>query len=255
MVLTPYRRMLGYVRPYVPRLGFAMLLMIGVSALTGAVAFLVKPVLDDIFIRRDATRLAYVPFLVLAIYLVRALFEFSHIYLMSGVGQRVVRDIRQHLYNHMQSLSLSFYLRHPAGVLMSRVMNDVALMQSAITDAATGLIKDVFTVLFLVGVVFYRDWKMAIVALVVFPMAIWPIARFGRRLRRTSTRTQEVMGALSSHLQETISGAKLVKSFGAEGYEVDRFTVRNQELFRLSMKVAKVQAVTSPLSDVVPPFE
>jgi subfamily B ATP-binding cassette protein MsbA len=133
---------------------------------------------------------------------------------------------------------------------MSRVMNDVTLMQTAVTDAATGLIKDAFTVLFLVGVVFYRDWKMAIVALVVFPVAIWPIARFGRRLRRTSTRTQEVMGAVSSHLQETISGAKLVKSFGAEEYEIDRFSVRNQELFRLSMKVAKVQALAAPLSEV-----
>jgi len=250
MVLNPYRRMLGYVHPYVPRLAVAMLLMIGVSALNGAVAFLVKPVLDDIFIRRDAAQLSYVPFLVLGIYLLRGLIDFSQIYLMSGVGQRVVRDIRQHLYRHMQSLSLSFYLRHPTGVLMSRVMNDVALMQSAITDAATGLIKDIFTVLFLVGVVFYRDWKMAIVALVVFPMAIWPIARFGRRLRKTSTRTQEVVGGLSSHLQETISGAKLVKSFGAEGFEIDRFTLRNQELFRLSMKVVKVQALTSPISEV-----
>ena len=250
MVLTPYRRMLGYVRPYVPRLGLAMLLMIGVSALNGSIAFLVKPVLDDIFIRKDAARLAYVPFLVLAIYLTRGLLEFAHIYMMNGVGQRVVRDIRQHLYSHMQSLSLSFYLRHPAGVLMSRVMNDVTLMQTAVTDAATGLIKDAFTVLFLVGVVFYRDWKMAIVALVVFPVAIWPIARFGRRLRRTSTKSQEVMGAVSSHLQETISGAKLVKSFGAEEYEIDRFSVRNQELYRLSMKVAKVQALAAPLSEV-----
>jgi subfamily B ATP-binding cassette protein MsbA len=250
VVLNLYRRMLGYVRPYLPRLALALLLMIGVSALNGAIAFLVKPVLDDIFIRRDAARLAYIPFLVLAIYLARGLLEFAHIYMMNGVGQRVVRDIRQHLYSHMQSLSLSFYLRHPAGVLMSRVMNDVTLMQTAVTDAATGLIKDAFTVLFLVGVVFYRDWKMAIVALVVFPVAIWPIARFGRRLRRTSTRTQEVMGAVSSHLQETISGAKLVKSFGAEEYEVDRFSVRNQELFRLSMKVAKVQALAAPLSEV-----
>ena len=250
MVLNLYRRMLGYVRPHLPRLALALLLMIGVSALNGSIAFLVKPVLDDIFIRKDAARLAYVPFLVLAIYLTRGLLEFAHIYMMNGVGQRVVRDIRQHLYSHMQSLSLSFYLRHPAGVLMSRVMNDVTLMQTAVTDAATGLIKDAFTVLFLVGVVFYRDWKMAIVALVVFPVAIWPIARFGRRLRRTSTRTQEVMGAVSSHLQETISGAKLVKSFGAEEYEIDRFSVRNQELFRLSMKVAKVQALAAPLSEV-----
>ena len=250
MAVSPYRRMLGYARPYVPRLGLAMLFAVGVSALNGAVAFLVKPILDDIFILRDAARLAYVPFLVLGIYLGKGALEFCSIYMMSGAGQGVVRDIRQHLYGHMQSLSLSFYIRHPAGVLMSRVTNDVALMQSTLTDATTGMVKDVFTVICLVGVVFYRDWKMAIVALVVFPLAFLPIVRVGRKLRRTSTRTQEVMGSLSSHLQETISGAKLVKSFGAEGYEIERFTVRNRELYRLSMKVARVQAITAPLSDV-----
>jgi subfamily B ATP-binding cassette protein MsbA len=150
----------------------------------------------------------------------------------------------------MQSLSLSFYMRHPTGVLMSRVTNDVGLMQGAVTEAVTGLIKDVFSALFLVGVIVYRDWKLAVIALVAFPLAFWPIARFGRKLRRTSTRAQEVIGGLTSHLQETISGAKLVKSFGAEEYEVERFATRNAKLFRLSMKVAKVQAMTSPLSEM-----
>jgi subfamily B ATP-binding cassette protein MsbA len=150
----------------------------------------------------------------------------------------------------MQSLSLSFYMRHPTGVLMSRVTNDVGLMQGAVTEAVTGLIKDAFSAFFLVGVIFYRDWKLALVALVAFPLAFWPIARFGRKLRRTSIRTQEVTGGLTSHLQETISGAKLVKSFGAEEYEVDRFATRNADLFRLSMKVVKVQAMTSPLSEM-----
>ena len=138
----------------------------------------------------------------------------------------------------------------PTGVLMSRVLNDVGLMQSAITDAATGLIKDIFTAAFLVFVVFYRDWKLALIALIVFPLAFWPIARFGRKLRRTSVQAQEITGGLSSHLQETISGAKLVKSFGAETYETERFSTRNDELFRLSMKVVKVQAMTSPLSEM-----
>jgi len=137
MGLSLYRRMLEYTRPYVPRLLLAMLVMVGVSALSGSTAFLVKPILDDIFIRKDATQLTYIPLLVLAIYLVRGGLEFTQSYLMAGVGQRVVRDIRQHLYRHLQSLSLSFYLRHPTGVLMSRVLNDVSLMQSAITDAAT----------------------------------------------------------------------------------------------------------------------
>lgn len=250
MGVSLYRRMLGYTRPYVPRLLLAMVVMVGVSALSGSTAFLVKPILDDIFIRKDAAQLTYIPLLVLAIYLVRGGLEFTQSYLMAGVGQRVVRDIREHLYRHMQSLSLSFYLRHPTGVLMSRVLNDVGLMQSAITDAATGLIKDIFTAAFLVFVVFYRDWKLALIALVAFPLAFWPIARFGRKLRRTSVQAQEITGGLSSHLQETISGAKLVKSFGAETYETERFSTRNNELFRLSMKVMKVQAMTSPLSEM-----
>jgi len=250
MGMTVYRRMLAYVRQYTLRLVLAMVFMVIVSSFRGAVAFLVKPALDDIFINKDANRLAIIPLLVLGVYLIRGVCEFAQSYLMSGVGQRVIRDIRDHLYRHMQSLSLSFYMRHPTGVLMSRVTNDVGLMQGAVTEAVTGLIKDVFSALFLVGVVFYRDWKLALVAVVAFPLAFWPIVRFGRKLRRTSIRTQEETGGLTSHLQETISGAKLVKSFGAEEYEVDRFATRNDKLFRLSMKVVKVQAMTSPLSEM-----
>jgi len=250
MGVTVYRRMLAYVRPYRLRLLLAMLFMIVVSSFRGAIAFLVKPALDDIFINKDTTRLAIIPVLILGVYLIRGVCEFAQSYLMRGVGQRVIRDIRDHLYRHMQSLSLSFYMKHPTGVLMSRVTNDVGLMQGAVTEAVTSLIKDVFTALFLVGVIFYRDWKLALVGLVAFPLAIWPIARFGQKLRRTSIRTQEVTGGLTSHLQETISGAKLVKSFGAEEYEVDRFATRNAKLFRLSMKVVKVQAMTSPLSEM-----
>ncbi len=250
MGVTVYRRMLAYVRPYRLRLLLAMLFMIFVSSFRGAIAFLVKPALDDIFINKDVTRLAIIPALVLGAYLIRGVSEFAQSYLMQGVGQRVIRDIRDHLYRHMQSLSLSFYMKHPTGVLMSRVTNDVGIMQGAVTEAVTGLIKDVFSALFLVGVIFYRDWRMALVGLVALPLAIWPIARFGQKLRRTSIRTQEVTGGLTSHLQETISGAKLVKSFGAEEYEVDRFATRNAKLFRLSMKVVKVQAMTSPLSEM-----
>ena len=246
--MTIYRRMLGYVRPYVPRLILAMVFMVGISALQGSIAYLVKPVLDDIFIKKDSTMLSIIPVIVLGVFIFKAFFEFMQAYLMNGVGQRVIKDIREHLYRHLQSLSLSFFTKNPTGVLMSRVMNDVWLMQGAVTDAATGLIKDFFTGIFLVCVVFYRDWQMALVAMVFFPLGFWPIARFGRKLRRTSIKTQEVMGGLTSHLQETISGAKLVKAFGAEEYESERFASINADLFRLNMKVVKVQSITSPMS-------
>ncbi len=245
-----YKRMLAYVRPYMPRLVLASLFMVFVSAFQGAIAFLVKPALDDIFIKKDPSRLSVIPLLVLAAYLLKGLFEFAQRYLMSDAGQRVIRDIRDHLYRHMQSLSLSFYTRHPTGTLISRVLNDVGLMQAAITEAASGLIKDVFAAIFLIAVVFYRDWQLALVAFVAFPLAFWPIARFGRKLRRTSRKTQEIAGGLTVHLHETISGAKLVKAFSAEEYEVGRFSSKNDDLFRLTMKVVKVQSMTAPLSQV-----
>jgi subfamily B ATP-binding cassette protein MsbA len=245
-----YKRMLAYVRPHASKLFLGSFFVIFVSAFQGAIAYLVKPALDDIFIKKDPSRLALIPLLVLAAYLLKGIFEFAHRYLMNDAGQKVIRDVRDHLYEHMQSLSLSFFTRHPAGMLISRVLNDVGLMQAAITDAASNLVKEFFAALFLVGVVFYRDWKLALVALVAFPLAIWPILRFGEKLRRNARKTQEFAGVLTAHLQETISGAKLVKAFGAEKYEVGRFTAKNADLFRLTMKVVKVQSLTAPLSEV-----
>ncbi len=251
MGVTIYRRMLAYVRPYVGKLLLAALFMVLFSALQGATAFLVKPALDDIFIKKDMVSLKLIPLLVFAVYLLKGFCEFAQQYLMSYAGQRVICDIRDHLYRHMQTLSLSFFTRNPTGTLISRVLNDVGLMHGAVTEAASGLIKDSFAAIFLIGVVFYRDWKLALVAFVAFPLAIWPIVRFGRKLRRTSRKSQEIAGILTVHLHETIGGAKLVKSFGAEKYETDRFSVKNQDLFRLAMKVVKFRALTAPMSEVL----
>jgi len=246
-----YRRMLSYLRPYIWRLALAGLFMVGFALLNGAVAFLVKPVLDDVFIGKDPDRLVLIPLVILVVYLAKGACEFAQSYFMSHVGQRVVLDIRNNLYRHMQLLSMSFFSRNPTGTLIARILNDVGVMQGAITQAATGLVKDSCTAVFLATVVFWRDWKLAFVALVVFPLAVWPIIRFGRKLRRASTKSQEIVGALTEHLHETLSGAKLVKSFNAEEYETNRFAVRNDDLFRLGMKMVRVHAVTAPLSEVV----
>jgi subfamily B ATP-binding cassette protein MsbA len=245
-----YRRMLRYVRPYAHRLALAMLFMLFVSAFHGAVAFLVKPALDDIFIRKDASRLTVIPLVVLCVYLLKGIFDFGQTYLMGSTGQRVVRDIRNHLYGHMQGLSQAFYMRNPTGVLISRVQNDVGLMQGAITEATTGLVKDVFSVLALAGVIVYRDWRLAAVALVLFPLAFLPIYKFGRKIRRSSVQGQEIAGGVVSHLQETFSGSKIVKAFGAEAFETDRFVARNQSLYRTYLKIVKTQAMSAPLSEV-----
>jgi subfamily B ATP-binding cassette protein MsbA len=245
-----YKRILEYTRPYYKKIVLAMLCMIVVSAFSGAIAFLVKPILDDIFINRDGSKLFFIPALVVGIYLVKGFMDFSQAYLMAWVGEKVIKDIRDQLYRHLQSLSLSYFMRTPTGVLMARITSDVTLMQSAATNGLTSIIKDFFSILFLIGVIFYRDFKLAIVAMILFPIAFFPIFKFSKKMRNTSFRSQQVLASLNSLLQETISGAKVIKAFGTEEFEVKRFEKENTKFFRLLMKLFKVQALSSPLSEV-----
>lgn len=200
--------------------------MLFVSAATSGSAFLVKPVLDDVFFKKDLTMLKLIPLAIVAIFMLKGLFDYGQAYLMSYVGQRIIADLREKIYNHLQSLSLSFFTRNPTGTLMSRITNDVSMVQGAVTDAVTGLLKDFFTIIGLVAVVFYRDWRLAIVALVVFPVAVYPIVKFGRKLRSYSVRSQTAMGDISTILLETISGNRIVKAFNMEDYERKRFARR-----------------------------
>lgn len=249
-----YRRILNFVRPYYGRLVAATFCMVIVSAFSGAIAFLVKPVLDDIFINKDVTKLFVIPVLVAVIFLLKGFFDFAQAYLMAWVGQRVIRDIRDLLYSHLQTLSLSFFINNPTGVLMARITNDVSLMQNAVSNALTGIIKDFFAVIFLIGVIFYRDFKLAIVAMILFPLAFLPILKFSKKMRQTSRRSQQILGTLSSKLQETISGAKLIKAFGTENFEIEKFKQENENLFRQTMKLFKVQALSSPISEIFAGF-
>ena len=225
-----YLRLLEYVKPYWMRLAGAMVCMVFVSAATAGSAFLVKPVLDEVFFKKDLEMLKLIPLAIVGLFLLKGFFDYGQGYLMSFVGQRIIADLRNRIYHHLQSLSLSYFTKNPTGILMSRIMNDVNLVQGAVTEAVTGLLKDVFTILGLIGVVFYRDWQLAILALVVFPLAVYPVIRFGRKLRSYSTRSQTTLGDLSMILLETISGARIVKAFNMEDHERRRFSEENEKL-------------------------
>jgi subfamily B ATP-binding cassette protein MsbA len=246
-----YRRLLIFVKPYWTRLAGAMVCMLFVSAATSGSAFLVKPALDDVFFKKDLTMLKLIPLAIVVLFVLKGLFDYGQAYLMAYVGQKIIADLREKIYSHLQSLSLSFFARNPTGVLMSRVTNDVGLVQGAVTDAVTGLLKDSFTIVGLLGVVFYRDWKLAIVALVVFPLAVYPIFKFGRKLRSYSVRSQTTMGDISTILMETISGNRIVKAFNMENYERNRFAKENRRLFGILMKSVRVRAISHPLMETL----
>ena len=244
-----YLRLLRLVIPHWHRLAVAVACMLGVAACTAASAYLVKPVLDDIFINKRAGMLKVLPLAVLLLFLVKGLCEWGHVYFMSYVGQRVVSQVRQQLYDHLQLLSLSFFDRTPTGVLMSRITNDVNLLQAAVSSAITGMLKDCLSVVGLIGVVFYRDWELALIAMVVLPFAFFPIVKFGKVLRRISTKSQQSMGDISVILHETISGNRIVKAFGMEEYEKARFSRENMRYFQYYMKSVSVRALSSPVME------
>lgn len=244
-----YKRLLRLARPHVTKFVFAMLCMLMVGAATSAIAFLVKPALDEIFLEKNMNMLTLIPLAIVILYLLKGACSYGQTLLMSYIGQRVVTDLRNELYSHLQKQALSFFAKNPTGTLMSRITNDVGFIQGAVSVAVTSLLKDTFTIICLVFVVFYRDWKLAIVAMIVFPLTIYPIAKFGEKMRKIATRTQITMGSFSSLLQETISGARIVKAFGMEGYENERFARENERLFRLMMKSISVKAISSPVME------
>jgi subfamily B ATP-binding cassette protein MsbA len=169
--------------------------------------------------------------------------------MMNFIGQRVVADLRAELYRKIQTQSLAFFAKNPTGALISRVINDVSCIQGAVSEAITSLLKDSFTLVCLIFVIFYRDWQLAIIAMFVFPLAVYPITKFGKRMRSVAMRTQVTMGSLITLLQETISGTRIVKAFSMEEYENRRFSGENERLFRLILKAISITAVSSPFME------
>jgi len=151
----------------------------------------------------------------------------------------------------MQKLSLSFFQRHDTGTLMARIISDIERVKGMVSEAVTGVLKDCFTIIGLLFVIFYRDWKLALIAVAVLPVAVVPIVNFGRRIRKFSSGCQEAMADMSSLLHETFTGNRIVKAFGMESYENRRFFRRTTRLFEYEMKAALVKSLSSPVMELL----
>jgi ATP-binding cassette, subfamily B, bacterial MsbA len=246
-----YLRLLTYVKPYWKKLLFAMIFMSLVAGINGLTAYIVKPVMDNIFFEKNAKMLYIIPFGVIILYLCKGTFDYFQAYLMGYVGQKVITDIRNQVFNALQKQPLSFFDKTPTGTIISRIINDVTLVQSTVSDAFTAILKDSFTIIGLIFVVFYRDWKLAGIAFIILPFAIYPIVAFGRRLRKVSTKTQKEMARLTNFLHETITGQRIVKAFCMEEYENKRFGEENNALFHIILKRYKIKALSSPIMETL----
>ena len=246
-----YLRLLQYLRPYWGRLVAAAICSGLVAAFTGAYAWLVRPALDEVFIKRNETWLILLPVALIAVSALKGVASYGQTYLMVYVGTRVVTDIRQRLFSHLMRLPIGFHLKNPSSRMMSRVINDVNWIQNAVAGVLKDLFQQSLTFLVLLAVVLYQNWWLTLLSIVVIPLSVYPMVRFGARLRRLATTGQERTADMSTALQETLTGIRIVKGFTREATEDRRFARVNEAYFHTWMKSAQVSAITSPVLETV----
>jgi subfamily B ATP-binding cassette protein MsbA len=249
-----YRRLLAYLRPHVPALVVGTVLAVVVAAMEGSIAWLVKPAMDDVFIRRDERMLKLIPLLFLAAYIAKGLARYGQSYLMASIGERVIARLRRDLYAHLQRMSLSFFTSRHTAELMSRVVTDVNRLARLSSTVLVMTIRQMVMVVALTTVMFVRDWRLAVIALVVFPFVGVAVRAIGRRLYRINKRSQQKVAELNVLLHEVFSGTKIVKAFGREAHEVERFDRVNRSLLSLALKDHRTDEITDPLMEILAAF-
>ena len=246
-----YLRLLDYIRPYWVRLIIAAVCSGAVAALTGGYAWLVRPALDEIFINKNETWLYLLPVALMAVSVLKGICGYGQSYLMIFVGSRVVTDIRQQLFGHLMRLPIGFHLKNPSSRMLSRVINDVNWIQNAVSGVLKDLFQQSLTFLVLLGVILYQNWRLALFSILVIPLSAYPMVRFGNQLRKIATAGQERTADMSTALQETLTGVRIVKGFTREDAEGRRFAGFNEAYFRTNMKSTQVSSITSPVLEAV----
>jgi ATP-binding cassette, subfamily B, bacterial MsbA len=240
-----------FLRPHALRIAVAFALMGVAAGSTAARAWLMQPVLDRIFVGRDGSLLLLIAGAALALALAKGAADFGQAVLMNRAGQRVIADVQKALFARLMRADLAYFHAHPTGTLISRFTNDAALLRSAAANVLGAIGKDALTVVFLIGVMFYQDWILALVSFVVFPVAIRPIVAIGRRMRRVSANTQAEIGQLTTLLNETFQGARLVKAYGMEAYEERRAAGLFESLFALIDRAMRTRSRASPMMETL----
>lgn len=243
------RKILDLVFTFRIQLIMAALCMVVVAAANGSMAFLVKPVIDDIFVARNREMLVLIPGLAVLVFLLKGMGTFGSEYLMNHIGERIIRFFRNALYERITDLPLAFIHKEKTGALMSRITNDVNIVKGMVSTAVINIFRDFFSIIAFLFVIFYRDWQLACGAFVVLPLAFYPILVFGRKVRRFSTGTQETMAELNAFLQETFTGSKIIKIFNLQAFEKQRFREKTGRLFWLEMKKVMIKALSSPVME------
>lgn len=245
------RRLLQAISPYKTKLIISMIGMIFVALFTGAQTYLVKDLLDKIFFEKNENYLHILTIIIVVIFGIKGVCYYVYNFLLEQVGLSVIKDFRARVFQHIHIQPLSFFNEYPTGTLISRVISDVTLMQQAVSNSLVGILRDFFSVIVLMGVVFFLNWKLALFSLAVLPVAAFPIVKFGKIFRKLSTKAQEETAQVSNMLYETITGNRIVKAFNMEKHENKRYNKQLDTLFDVTVKNAKYRCLQHPLMEFI----
>jgi len=249
--LAVFRRFLAYLRPYKGRVFIAVVGSLLVAGSNVAIAKLIQPLVDKIIAVGDASLIKFVPLVVVALAIVKGVARYGQEYFIKTAGQLVVQDLRNEIYTHSLSLSMGYFSRHSSGQLLSKIINDIGMLQRSAADVLVGGVRESFSLIGLVVLAFYNDWKLASVAFLVLPVAIIPATIIGRKIKNNTRKGLQAMGGLSAILQETYAGIKVVKSFGREKDESSRFFYENQRYYHFIRKVLKYNSASAPIVELL----
>jgi ATP-binding cassette, subfamily B, bacterial MsbA len=249
---TPIARLFTYARPYRARLVWAVVGMVVYAVGSAGLAVLIKPIVDRVLPSKE--HLGLMAAGIVGLYLVKGVGSYVSSYLMAYVGQRVVMDLRNTLYTHILGQSAGFFAHRTTGQLMSRVNNDVGLVQQVVSETIGDLARESLAVLGYLVLLFYLDPRLATVCLTGAPLVIYPLLRLGQRVRRTTRRSQEALETLSHVSVEAFTGHRIVKAFGTEEHETGKFSGAGLNLFRTNMKVTAALSILPPLMEVIGGF-
>jgi subfamily B ATP-binding cassette protein MsbA len=245
------KQYLPYLIGYKKHFSFALLGMIAVAIGTAGTAQLIKPVLDDIFINKDMKMLTLMPFLLIAVFSLKGIGGYIQTYYTSYIGQDVVRKLRDRLVGHLTYLDIDFFRNIHTGEILSRVTNDITRIQTVVANIIPALIRESLTIIALTGYVMYESPKLSLYFLIIMPLAIFPLTKLAKKMRKYSKLSQESTADMTTRLGEILSNIEVIKSNSTQTYEQKRFAIENQNVFTFIMKQIKTNALISPIMEIL----
>ncbi|MDX2106724.1 MAG: ABC transporter transmembrane domain-containing protein [Candidatus Melainabacteria bacterium] len=246
-----YGRLLSYIKPYLTMFIIGLLAAIPSGAMDGVISLLAGQGVQKILVEGHKSKLYFIPIAVMGIAVVQGFFQFLETYCIRKVGASAIADLRNELFTHLEKQPIRYILSTKSGVLVSRIINDVNIIENAISQAFQTMISRFITLISLAFVLIYQSWYLSLIALSIFTLIVPPVAYLGSKIRKASKRGQEAIGDLSAVLTESIQGSKIVTSFNLEEYQIGKFKQTNRDFLRSMIKATKSEAIQSPILTLI----